>query len=263
MGALVGAIPPLMGWAAAAGELQAGAAVLALALFSWQMPHFLSLAWLAKDDYLRGGFRMLPYADPRGIRTTRIALRHTGLLAGVGVLAVALGVTTAPFMYEAVGLAALLGIGALRFAAPASASGPSQQAARRLFRMSLLYLPVMLVATCMHRLPNPALAPATATATAATATATVSSADAMEVAVNDAMGRVVAGLPVGTVPALEGFVELLGAAHARGLELLFGDGAKCPSKAFGDDQVGGCACGPDSGVRVVTGALVASPYFHA
>ena len=58
VGALVGAIPPLMGWAAASGSLEAGSTVLAVALFSWQMPHFMALAWLCKDDYMRGGFKV-------------------------------------------------------------------------------------------------------------------------------------------------------------------------------------------------------------
>ena len=58
VGALVGAIPPLMGWAAAAGDLQPGSAVLAAALFSWQMPHFMALAWMCKDDYMRGGYKV-------------------------------------------------------------------------------------------------------------------------------------------------------------------------------------------------------------
>ena len=71
VGALVGAIPPLMGWAAAAGSLEPGSAVLAIGLFSWQMPHFMALAWLCKDDYMRGGFkvggRRVPY-DGGGAR---------------------------------------------------------------------------------------------------------------------------------------------------------------------------------------------------
>ena len=54
----MGAIPPLMGWAAAAGDLQPGSAVLAAALFSWQMPHFMALAWMCKDDYMRGGYKV-------------------------------------------------------------------------------------------------------------------------------------------------------------------------------------------------------------
>ena len=72
VGALVGAIPPLMGWAAAAGSLEPGSAVLAIGLFSWQMPHFMALAWLCKDDYMRGGFkvggRRVPYDGGGGAR---------------------------------------------------------------------------------------------------------------------------------------------------------------------------------------------------
>ena len=57
VGALVGAVPPLIGWASAAGQLEPGAGVLATALFCWQMPHFMALAWMCKEDYIRGGFR--------------------------------------------------------------------------------------------------------------------------------------------------------------------------------------------------------------
>src|SRR3990172_7600241 len=60
VGAVVGAIPPLIGWVAAAGRLEPAAWILAALLFLWQIPHFLSLAWLYRDDYARGGFAMLP-----------------------------------------------------------------------------------------------------------------------------------------------------------------------------------------------------------
>jgi hypothetical protein len=83
VGALVGAIPPLMGWAAASGNLEAGSAVLALALFSWQMPHFLSLAWFCKDDYIRGGFQMLSRIDPQ-VRACLIEVGNLGPTCGKG-----------------------------------------------------------------------------------------------------------------------------------------------------------------------------------
>ncbi len=65
VGALVGAIPPLMGWAAAAGGREAGAAGVAAARVSWEMPHFMALAWLCKDDYLRGGFKVGGFGEGR------------------------------------------------------------------------------------------------------------------------------------------------------------------------------------------------------
>ena len=73
VGAVVGAIPPLMGWAAAAGGLGAGALVLAGALQFWQLPHFMSLAWLCRHDYAKGGYKMLPLVDPSGARTAAVA----------------------------------------------------------------------------------------------------------------------------------------------------------------------------------------------
>ncbi|KXZ41674.1 hypothetical protein GPECTOR_325g41 [Gonium pectorale] len=108
VGAVVGAIPPLMGWASAAGDLDAGSAVLAAALFFWQMPHFLALAWLCKADYAAGGFRMLSMVDPTGRRTALAALRHSLYIAPVGLLAVLAGFATEPFAWEAAALAAYL-----------------------------------------------------------------------------------------------------------------------------------------------------------
>lgn len=149
IGAVVGAIPPLMGWASASGELEAGAAVLAAALFSWQMPHFMALAWMCKDDYIRGGFRMLSSIDPAGRRTAMVALRHCALLAPLGLAGSWLGVTTEAFAYEAAALAAMLAVPAVRFA-----SDPTQKAARTLFKTSLLYLPLLMLGMVVHRQPN-------------------------------------------------------------------------------------------------------------
>jgi heme o synthase len=77
VGAVVGAIPPLMGAAAAAGRLSLGAYVLAAILFIWQIPHFLALAFLAREDYARGVFRMLPSLDPTGAVTGKIVLFYS------------------------------------------------------------------------------------------------------------------------------------------------------------------------------------------
>eukprot|EP00798_Chlamydomonas_sp_ICE-L_P015208 gene15208-21284_t len=138
-----------MGWAAASGQLEVGASVLAAALFSWQMPHFLALAWLCKDDYIRGGFSMLSKFDPIGRRTAITSLRHCLYLAPIGLLAYWAELTTQPFAWEAAGLAAIFGAYAALFAV-----SPSQQAARKMFRASLLYLPLLLLGLVVHRLPN-------------------------------------------------------------------------------------------------------------
>ncbi len=116
VGAVVGAIPPLMGWAAAnGGTLEPGAWLLAGVLFSWQMPHFMALAWMCKEDYLRGGFRMLSMKDPTGRRTAMVGARHCLLLLPAGMAAAALQVTSPWFAGEAAALAACMGAGALAF----------------------------------------------------------------------------------------------------------------------------------------------------
>ena len=66
-----------MGWAAAADGLQPGALVLAGLLYCWQLPHFMSLAWMHREDYARGGFRMLPIMDATGRRVANVALRNS------------------------------------------------------------------------------------------------------------------------------------------------------------------------------------------
>uniref|UniRef100_A0A7S0S054 Heme O synthase n=1 Tax=Chlamydomonas leiostraca TaxID=1034604 RepID=A0A7S0S054_9CHLO len=149
VGAVVGAIPPLMGWAAASGQLELGAGVLAAALFSWQMPHFMALAWMCKEDYMRGGFRMLSSVDLTGRRTGMVALRHALFLVPLGWAAYQMGLTSEAFAYEAAGLAAMLAIPSVAFIAQ-----PSQQAARKLFKASLLYLPLAMLGLVAHRLPN-------------------------------------------------------------------------------------------------------------
>ncbi|KIY93611.1 protoheme IX farnesyltransferase [Monoraphidium neglectum] len=115
VGAVVGAIPPLMGWAAAAGQLEPAAGVLAAALFFWQMPHFLSLAWLCREDYARGGFKMLSMFDPTGRRTAAAALRHCAYLLPVGFAAVSLGVASEWFAWESAALCGAMGAGAVAF----------------------------------------------------------------------------------------------------------------------------------------------------
>lgn len=113
------------------------------------MPHFLALAWMCQDDYVRGGFKMLPSIDPTGRRTAAVALRHCALLMPLGAVAVALHVASPWFAGEAALLAGAMAAGALSFRAQPTAAG-----ARKLFRGSLLYLPLLLAALAVHREPN-------------------------------------------------------------------------------------------------------------
>ncbi|HVS01194.1 MAG TPA: heme o synthase [Thermoanaerobaculia bacterium] len=147
VGAFPGAVPPLIGWAAVHGELHAGAWALFALLFLWQMPHFLSIAWLYRGDYERGGFPMLSVGDPNGIRTARQALFYCAALVPVSLLPSALGVT------GAVHVAGALVAGALFFSTCAAfALDRSHRNARRMMIASVLYLPAVLAALALDRL---------------------------------------------------------------------------------------------------------------
>lgn len=149
VGAMVGAIPPLMGWAAASGGLDAGSAALAAALYFWQLPHFLSLAWLCRGDYAKGGYRMLSLLDATGRRTAACCLRNSLYLMPAGLLAYQLGVASSWFATEAGIMAGIMAITAARFY-----RNPSNTSAKGLFRASLLYLPVFMVGLVIHRTPE-------------------------------------------------------------------------------------------------------------
>ncbi len=139
VGAVCGAIPPMMGWAAATGRLDTGAWILGGVLFVWQIPHFLALAWMYREDYERGGFRMLPTIDREGRLTGRLAFVYAAALLPITAALSAAGVTGGTFLVasQVVGLAFLaLSWFFLR--------DRSQQSARRLFLASILYLPLVL-----------------------------------------------------------------------------------------------------------------------
>jgi protoheme IX farnesyltransferase len=140
VGAVVGAIPPMIGWAAAAGRLEPGAWLLAGIMFAWQIPHFLALAWLYREDYERGGFRMLPLIDREGRTTCWMALLYSLALVPLGLTASLLGVTGS---VVAVGAAALGGL--MVFASWKLVSGRRRADARRVFFASLVYLPALLL----------------------------------------------------------------------------------------------------------------------
>jgi protoheme IX farnesyltransferase len=139
VGAVPGAIPPMIGWAAARGRLDAGAWVLFLILFFWQMPHFLALAALYRKDYARAGFRVLPVEDPDGASTGRQSLLYAFALLVVSLLPTPLGMAGPLYFFGAFGLGALFVVHAVRMAIR-----PGDHArATGLFRYSLLYLPVL------------------------------------------------------------------------------------------------------------------------
>jgi protoheme IX farnesyltransferase len=144
VGAIPGALPPVMGWAAARGSVDTGAWVLFLVLFFWQLPHFLALAWMYREDYARAGFPMLPVEEPTGASTGRQVVLQTLALIVVSII---------PYFFQMTGdaypLAALvLGAGFLGFGV-AFAADRSRNRASRLFLASITYLPLLLGALAL------------------------------------------------------------------------------------------------------------------
>jgi protoheme IX farnesyltransferase len=141
VGAIPGALPPLMGWAAARGNLEGGGWALFAMLAFWQMPHFFAIAWIYREEYAKAGFVMLPAVDPDGSRTGHQSVSHTLAL---------LMVSLCPFLFQLAGpfylaAAVLLGAGYLACAIQ-FARRLDLAAARRLFFASIIYLPLILIA---------------------------------------------------------------------------------------------------------------------
>jgi len=139
VGAIAGAIPPVIGWAAATGSLGTGAWILFAILFFWQMPHFLSLAWMYRDEYRQAGFHMLRGGDITGTITATESLLCAAALTVVTLLPAFLGM--AHPIYVVVALAC---DGWLLTCAVLFMSQRSRPSARRLFLASILYLPLVM-----------------------------------------------------------------------------------------------------------------------
>jgi protoheme IX farnesyltransferase len=139
VGAIPGALPPLMGWTAATGELTGAGWALFAILFFWQIPHFLAIAWMYRDEYARAGFVMLPGVDPTGERTAHQAVSHA-----IGLLIVSL----CPVLFRVAGATYFVGallIGLVFLAAAfAFARHLNVSRARQLFFASIIYLPLLL-----------------------------------------------------------------------------------------------------------------------
>ncbi len=146
VGAVVGAIPPMLGWAAATGSIDAGAWVLGAVLFVWQMPHFLALAWMYREDYEKGGYRMLPSRDPNGRLTGRVVLLYALALIPVTLMATHVGMTG--WVYYAA--AAALGLWLVGLAVRMLRRRTDARA-RKLFLASVIYLPLLMVVMMIDR----------------------------------------------------------------------------------------------------------------
>jgi protoheme IX farnesyltransferase len=139
VGAVPGALPPLMGWAAARGELGPAGWGLFAILFLWQLPHFLAIGWLYRDDYARGGFPMLAVTDPEGSSTGRQMVLYSAALLPVTLAAGLLVSAGQGYLWGAVVLGGVFLACAVRFA-----WSHTTGAARTLFFASVLYLPALL-----------------------------------------------------------------------------------------------------------------------
>ncbi len=147
VGAVPGALPPLIGWSASHGSLTLGGGALFAIVFLWQIPHFMAIAWMYRDDYAKAGFPMLPVIDPAGRRAGRQAVAYAAALVPVSVLPTLAGVSGMAYLIVAV----TLGIGLLCLAISFAATR-TDQSARRLFFGSITYLPILWIAMIADRL---------------------------------------------------------------------------------------------------------------
>jgi protoheme IX farnesyltransferase len=146
IGAVPGALPPMIGWAASRGSLSLEAWVLFAIVFFWQMPHVLAISWMYREDYERGGVRVLPVGDPDGRSTAFQMVNYSAALIPASLLPTIVGLAGRAYFAGAI----LLGIGMLALAI-GFAQDRTPIRARRLFLASLVYLPLLWVLMLANR----------------------------------------------------------------------------------------------------------------
>ena len=146
IGAFPGAMPPLIGWAAARGEVDISAWVLFAILFLWQFPHFLAIAWMYREDYGRAGIRMLPVVEPDGRVTGQQIITYALMLVPVSLLPAILGISGRVYLFAALVLGLLFLASSVR-----AAISKSNQHARQLLLASVLYLPLLFGVMVLNR----------------------------------------------------------------------------------------------------------------
>ncbi|KAJ1728429.1 Protoheme IX farnesyltransferase, mitochondrial [Coemansia sp. Benny D160-2] len=145
VGSLVGAVPPLIGWAAATGgALGPGAWVLSAMMFAWQFPHFNSLAYTLRADYSKAGYRMMSVTHPR--LNARVALRYAVLMFPLSAALVATGTADIWFLADSSAVNGLMAYCAYEFW-----RHPDPRRSRRLFFSSLVHLPVLMILVMVHK----------------------------------------------------------------------------------------------------------------
>jgi protoheme IX farnesyltransferase len=147
VGAVPGALPVLIGWTASHGSIALGGATLFAIVFLWQMPHFMAIAWLYRDDYGKAGFPMLPVIDPQGRRAGHEAVRYAAALLLVSLAPTFAGISGTVYFVSALVLGVALLVLAVRFAATRS-----DGSARALFLGSITYLPLLWIVMIGNRL---------------------------------------------------------------------------------------------------------------
>ena len=145
VGAVPGALPPLIGWTAAHGAVSVGGATLFAIVFLWQIPHFMAIAWMYRDDYGNAGFPLLPVTEPDGRSTGRQAVAYSLLLLPVSLAPTLVGMSGWAYFWIALGLGLALLVLAMRFA-----WRRTDVSARRLFLGSIAYLPILWVAMVLN-----------------------------------------------------------------------------------------------------------------
>lgn len=149
VGGICGAIPPMMGFSAVTGNLPLGAWLLAAFLFVWQIPHFLALSWMYREDYKHGGYQMLPSQDPPGDFTFPIMLYYSLILLPIGLSLTVFGYSGWYFGYGSL----LLGA-ALIYLGYRLVKGRQYMDARKLFFATVIYLPLMLLLMVLDLQPH-------------------------------------------------------------------------------------------------------------
>ncbi|XP_076035155.1 cytochrome c oxidase assembly factor 10 [Oratosquilla oratoria] len=147
VGSVVGAIPPMIGWAGCTGGLEAGAWIMGGILFAWQFPHFNALSWNLRPDYSRAGYRMMSVTNP-GL-CQRTSLRYCAALIGLSTLAPVLGVTTWTFAIDSLPLNGYFTYLAWKF----YKEGDSKTS-RKLFMFSLIHLPALMMLMIISKKHN-------------------------------------------------------------------------------------------------------------
>jgi protoheme IX farnesyltransferase len=138
VGAVPGALPALIGWTAATDTLSIEGWVLTAIVFMWQMPHFLAIAWMFRDDYARAGIPLLPVIEPDGRSTGRQSVLYTAALIPVSFLPTAVGLATVWYLAGAIVLGAVMLVMSIEFSATRDLAS-----AKRLFFGSIIYLPML------------------------------------------------------------------------------------------------------------------------